>query len=352
MTHVRTFGILSDGTTANLYTVRNGRMSFSLTDYGATITSIVLHGSAGVDTDVALGYATLADYEADNASFGATVARFANRISGGRFLLDGTCFLLDQNDGAHTLHSGFTRSNKLRWTVVPFELPSSTGVHCTRRFLDGEQGFPGTLDVTVTVALDSEQCLMYRAAAVTDARTPVSITNHTYFNLAGTGSVRDHLLTVYCPAVLAIDGDRIPTGALLPVSGTAFDFLREKRIGKDIALLGAGYDHCYVTAAYQAHTARSGIPHDDTPLVRVARLREPKSGRSLIIETNTEGMQLYTGNELSGILGKQGYPYQNHDGICFETEAFPDSPNRPEFPSCILNPGERLCATTVYRFAF
>lgn len=344
------FGVLSDGTKVSLFTVSNGKVSFSLTDYGATITSIQLT-SEKTKTDVVLGYSTLDGYINGDLFFGATVARFANRIAGGVFSLDGVTYTLDKNNGGNCLHSGYMPSNKMMWQTKFFETKKSAGVKCTKIFEDGEQGFPGRLKVTVSYELDDKNKLHCVYEAVTDRATPVNITNHSYFNLSGNGTVTDHILKLNCKSVLEIDDNMIPTGKFIDVKGTPFDFLSEKKIGKDISKVGMGYDHCYVTEMYDKNDEHCALPCSGKKLVRAAELSAP-DGKKMTVDTNMEGVQIYTANFIEGKTGKNGRIYHAHDAVCFETQCFPDSPNKRDFPSCVLFPGRKYRAVTIFGFDF
>ncbi len=346
------FGLLSDGTKVSLFTVRNSRMSFSCTDYGCTLTSIVIRDDSGIKTDVLLGFSTLEGYLNSNFCFGAIVGRFANRIGGASFSLDGTEYPLDKNDGPNTLHGGFNGYDKVMWSGRPVKENGCCGVRFTRISPDGEQGFPGNVRLEVTYLLDDSDNLTCRYTAETDRATPINITNHAYFNLAGGGSIKKHTMRMNSSYVLDIDSKLIPTGKLNPVADTPFDFTAEKRIGKDIKSVGPGYDHCYVTEMYGADRPGCGIPLDDSDLVEFAEVRDPSTGHSMSVYTNLEGCQFYTANWIKGIKGKNGQVYQNHDAFCLETQCFPDSPNKKEFPACILEPGQRYTAKTVYSFGF
>jgi aldose 1-epimerase len=346
------FGTLSDGTKVTLYTIQNKRMSFSVTDYGCTVTSIVLADSAGVCTDIALGYSTLDGYINGNCFFGAFIGRFANRIGNASFIQDGTKFQLDKNDGANTLHGGFNGWDKKVWHAKTIISKSQAGVRFSRLSYDGEQGFPGNMKVEVTYLLDDMNNITCRYSAVTDKACPVNFTNHSYFNLAGSGTVENHLLKLYCDNILDIDNSLIPTGKMLSVENTPFDFRTDKKIGRDIKEVGNGYDHCFVTKAYDPENPHCGSPVKDEKLVRIAELTEPVSGRCMTVDSNMEGVQLYTGNWIGGTIGKNGQTYTKHGAVCLETQCFPDTPNKKKFPSCILVPGEKYKAVTVYGFKF
>lgn len=345
-------GTLCDGQKVSLYTVSNGKMSFCAMDYGCTLTGIFLpNKTGGGKTDILLGHSTLDAYVASSSCFGSIVGRFANRIGGAKFSIGNDEYSLDKNDnGANTLHGGFTRLDHFVWKSAPIDGKEGCGVKFTRRSADGEQGFPGNLDVCVSYTLGKDNRLTLKYTATTDKATPVNFTNHAYFNLSGGGSVLEHTMQSDCEGYLEVDKDLIPTGKIIPVSGTPFDFTTEKPLGRDIAKTGAGYDHCYVTPAYNKD--KSAVPLKAKPLVVAAVLRDAKTGRTMTVETNQEGIQVYTANSVGGIVGKNARVYQKHDAVCLETQCFPDTPNKAEFPPCILHPGETYKAVTVYGFKF
>ena len=344
------FGLLSDGTKVNLYTVKNDNMSFSCTDYGCTITSIVLNDKNGKKTDVLLGYSTLDGYINGTVYFGAIVGRFANRIGKAEFALNGKKYELDKNDGPNCLHGGFDGYHKVVWKGKFIEEDKFCGVKFTRISPDGEQGFPGNVKFTVTYLLDDNNNLTCFYTAETDKATPINITNHAYFNLAGNGNIGEHLMQMNSTKRLEVNAKLIPTGKLLDVKGTPFDFTKEKKIGKDIKAVGVGYDHCYVTEKYDTSDVHCGLPLDDTDLVEFCTVREPASGHAMSVFTNMEGCQFYTGNYIKGVVGKNGRLYDRHDAFCLETQCFPDTPNQKSFPTCILEPGQKMKAKTVYSF--
>ncbi|MCR4953489.1 MAG: galactose mutarotase [Treponema sp.] len=344
------FGVLSDGTKVHLYTVSNGNMSFSCTDYGCTLTSIVLKNIDGSKTDVLLGYSTLEGYLNSKYCFGAIVGRFANRIGKASFTLNAKKYELDKNDGPNTLHGGFNGYDKMMWKGSIVEEKNASGVKFTRFSPDGEQGFPGNVKLEVTYLLDENNNLSCKYTARTDKATPINITNHAYFNLAGNGSIYKQTVQMNSSKILEVSPKLIPTGKLLDVEGTAFDFTKEKEIGAEIKDTGMGYDHCYVTEMYDTNNPQCAVPLSDSDLVEFAVVKDKKSGHEMSVFTNMPGCQFYTGNFIKGILGKNGVIYQNHDAYCLETQCFPDSPNKKEFPSCILEPGQVMKAKTVYSF--
>lgn len=344
------FGLLSDGTKVNLYTVKNKNMSFSCTDYGCTLTSIVLKNDDGTKTDVLLGYSTFEGYLNSNYCFGAIVGRFANRIGKAEFKLNDVKYPLDKNDGPNTLHGGFNGYDKMMWSGKVIEDDNFCGVKFTRLSPDGEQGFPGNLKLTITYLLDKNNNLSCIYNAETDKATPINITNHAYFNLAGNGNIGEHTMQMNSCQRLEVNAKLIPTGKLLDVAGTPFDFTEEKKMGAEIDKVGVGYDHCYVTEMYSPDNTQCGVPLEDSDLVEFCTVKEPTKGHEMAVYTNMPGCQFYSGNYIKGIQGKNGKIYENHDAFCLETQAFPDSPNKKEFPTCILEPGQKMKAKTVYSF--
>lgn len=349
------FGTLSDGSCVSLFTVSNGKMSFSATDYGCTITSIVL-GSGDSAVDVALGYSTLDGYVTGDVFFGAFIGRVANRIGGAKFSLDGKQYVLDVNDGKNSLHGGFDLWSKKMWQAKEVTAGGKSGVEFSRISPDGEQGMPGRMSVKVTYLLGEDNSLMMKYSAEADKDCPLNFTNHSYFNLAGRGTILSHTLQMETAKMLPVGADLIPTGAIDDASGTIYDFTAAKPIGRDImdALGGVGYDNCFLTAAYDDALRRgSALPlAGEESLVHVAAVTDPASGRRMDVETNMEGVQLYTGNFIAGKVGKAGTVYAKHGGFCLETQCLPDSPNQPSFPQAVLKAGQCLNAVTVYRFAF
>lgn len=339
---------LANGQEVHLFTVSNGKMSFTVTDYGCTLTGIYLPQKNGPVSDILLGYSTLPEYVmSDGYSFGSIVGRFANRIGGAAFSVDGKKYQLDKNDNKiNTLHGGFFRLDHQVWKAKAIESKSSCGVEFKRRSPDGEQGFPGNLDVTVTYTLSKDNKLAMQYKAKTDKATPVNFTNHAYFNLAGSGTILDHELQSDCKGYLEVDKNLIPTGKIIDLAGSPFDFTKAKTIGRDIDKVAPGYDHCYVTPAYKG----KGAAPDPKKLVRCAVLKDPKSGRKMTMETNQEGVQVYTANWVEGIPGKNGIRMVKHGAICLESQRFPDAPNKPDFPPCVLKPKETYDAKTVYAF--
>ncbi|MDR1748812.1 MAG: galactose mutarotase [Spirochaetaceae bacterium] len=339
----RAFGVLSGGEKVRLFTISNSDMAFSVTNFGCTITSIILPSRCGRKDDITLGFSTLDGYiRCPSACFGAIVGRFANRIGSARFNLNGKDYFLDKNLGNHTLHSGWLGYNVRLWEPKPVETKNGAGIRFSLLSENGDQGFPGNLNMEVTYLLNKHNEIEMHYRAKTDRDTPVNLTNHSYFNLRGAGrsTVLDHEITLNCDSVVETDGDYIPTGKFLPVEGTPWDFRTAKTIGQDITRTRGGYDECYV------------INGTTGKLTVCATVHEPETGRRMIVATNRPGVQFYTGNGLGGITGKLGVPYEKHGGFCLETQQFPDAPNRPEFPDSTLHAGKVLEALTVYGFSW
>ncbi|MGW3956774.1 aldose epimerase family protein [Streptomyces sp. NPDC004752] len=316
------FGTLSDGARVHRWTLERAGVRVRILTYGGIVQSVEVPDRDGRTANVVLGFAALDGYVAHPEPFvGAVVGRYANRIAGARFPLDGMVYALEPNNGPNSLHGGERGFDKRVWDAEPVE----HGVRLTRVSPHGEQGFPGRLEVAVTYALDASGALRIGYEAVTDAPTLVNLTNHSYFNLAGGGNAGGHELRLAASRFTPVDADLIPTGALKDVTGTRFDFRTARKVG-------AGYDHNLVLD--------KGVT--DTP-VEVGELHDPASGRLLTVATTEPGIQLYTADHL-------GDPFAPGDGVALETQHFPDSPNRPDFPSTELRPGATYRSETVYGF--
>ena len=332
-------------------TNKNG-LTVDVTNYGAIISSIRVPDREGKLADVALGYSSIEGYmnAVNKHYFGAIVGRFGNRIAGGKFTLDGHEYQLAKNDNnTNHLHGGKYGIDKVAWTAMPFAAADATGVKLTYRAKDGEEDYPGNVDITVTYTLKDDNDLVIDYQATTDKPTPFNPTQHTYFNLKGDGegNVLDHVLQINAKEFIPIDATSIPTGEIRAVKGTPFDFTEPKAIGRDIDVAdeqlknGIGYDHCF---ALDASKQQDG-------LTVAAFVKEPTSGRTLEILTSEPGVQFYSGNYLDDrLIGKSGKPYQHRGGFCLETQHYPDSPNHANFPSTILRPGETFTSRTVFRF--
>lgn len=324
-----------DGIT--VFTVSNEKISFSVMDYGCTITNLFVKDKNKNPVDIVLGVDSVSDWYECTDSRGAIVGRVANRIRNGEFSLNGKKYSLDKNDGLNTLHSGKNRFEKMMWNSEILE----NGIRFFRLSKSMEQGFPGNVQISVEYTL-SENELKLEYTATTDEETPLNLTNHAYFNLNGEGKILDHEVQLDCDEYLEIDSSVIPTGKILPVKDTIFDFTKGKKIGRDISLcdekIGGGYDNCFVTKG------------DESELVRVGSVFSEKSGIRMEIFTNQKGIQVYSGNWLSGTKGKNGKFHEKYDGICFETQRFPNGVNIPEFPSSILKVDQKYKSVTVLRF--
>jgi len=339
------YGRTKDGEPVSAYTLERGSLRVQVIDFGAVITRIETPDRTGALANVVLGLDTVAGYEDESPHFGGLVGRYANRIAHGRFTLDGTAHQLPVNEPPHTLHGGDRGFDKHLWRVTSAE---PARLVLARRSPHGEEGFPGNLDVEVSYSLAEEGALRIDYAAWTDRPTVVNLTNHSYFNLAGEGSgdVFGHRVQIAADAVLATDATQIPTGERRAVAGTPFDFREAAPIGERIRTgdeqlaFAGGFDHAFVLRG-EAGTLRPA-----------ASAHDPISGRRLDVATTSPAVQLYTGNNLDGsLIGSGGRIYRSGDGLCFETQGYPDAPNHPDFPSTVLRPGERYSSSTVYRFS-
>jgi aldose 1-epimerase len=330
------YGTDADGREVGRFVLENSRgMRVSAIGYGATITEVLVPGRGG-SANVALGYATLEAYRAGSAFLGCIVGRFANRIRDGRFFLDGRECTLARNDGVNHIHGGTRGFDKALWAGKLFRKANAAGVRWSYTSRDGEEGYPGTLKVIAEYALSEDCELSLEYWASSDRPTPVNLTNHSYWNLAGAGSgtVLAQEIAFHCPWYLPVNEQLLPTGEILKTAGTPFDFAAFKRIGRDLAAVPGGYDHCMVI----------GKPPGAFDLV--CTVRDNASGRAMEVRTTTPGVQFYTGNFLVGA------PFPRHAGFCLETQHFPDSPNFGHFPSCIVRPGEPYHHLTVHAFSF
>ncbi|MDK1476884.1 aldose epimerase family protein [Streptomyces sp. 549] len=343
------FGRLPDGTRVHRWRWQRGGTRISVLSYGGIVHSLELPDRRGRYANVSLGCDSVQGYLDAGAYFGALIGRYGNRIANGRFTLDGTTHQLSVNDGDNSLHGGTGGFDKRVWDVESFAGPAGSGLVLRYVSPDGEMGYPGTLRVKVVYTLthDGDWRIDYRAT--TDRATVVNLTNHAYYNLAGEGSgtVLDHELRLAASRFAPTDTGLIPTGELAPVAGTPFDFRRQHTIGRDIRtahpqlLTAKGYDHNWVLD--------KGVTTTPEP---VATLRDPASGRTMEIATTEPGLQFYSGNFLDGtVAGTSGRTYRQGDGLCLETQHFPDSPNQPDFPSTVLRPGGTYRSTTIHRFS-
>jgi aldose 1-epimerase len=341
------FGKTSDGTPVEIYTLTNANgVEVKAITYGCIITSLKVPDRAGKFADVVLGYDTLDGYLKDSPYFGAVVGRYGNRIAKGQFTLSGKAYKLATNNGSNHLHGGNKGFDKVVWTATSKTGSDRVGVAFTRASPDGEEGYPGNLKVTVTYTLTDSNELVVDYQASTDKATPVNLTQHSYFNLAADdGDILGHQLTIDADRYTPVDDTLIPTGELASVAGTPFDFRKPAAIGARIHTdnvqlkSGKGYDHNWVL-----NRTKTGLEH-------AVRVIEPKSGRMLDIATTEPGVQFYSGNFLDGsIEGKGGRVYKQRSGFCLETQHYPDSPNHPNFPSTILQPGRTSTSETVFTF--
>ena len=343
------FGTTPAGETVDVYTLTNpDGMEVRIMTFGGIITSLRVPDVDGKLGDVVLGFDRLEDYLRNPAFFGSIIGRYANRIANGRFTLDGQTYKLATNNGPNHLHGGNRGFDKVVWKGESFKKNNLVGVILTHTSPDGDEGYPGTLSMRVTYTLTPGNKLEVDYEATTDKATPVNLTQHSYFNLAGDGTrdVLGHRLTLQASRYTPVDSNLIPSGGLATVEGTPFDFRMQTSIGAridqdDVQLrYGNGYDHNFV------------IDRTGEELVPAAHVMEPTTGRVLEVSTTEPGIQLYTGNFLDGTLkGKNGSVYKKRMGFCLETQHFPDSPNKPTFPNTILRPGETYRSKTVFAFS-
>jgi aldose 1-epimerase len=334
------FGIVN-GARVFLYTLGDEKLTARITNYGGILVSLIAADRRGRSADVVLGFDRLEQYLENPPYFGALIGRYANRIANGRFALNGREYLLPGNNGPNTLHGGPNGFSKCVWSSDE----TAKGLLLTYASKDGEQGFPGNLQVSAEYSVNNGD-LTIAYFAETDSVTVLNLTNHSYFNLAGEGSgtVIDHELLIDADAFTPTSPDQIPTGEISRVADTPFDFRRPTRIGARIdsddeqLRFGKGYDHNWV------------LNNRGSGLTRAARATDPKSGRSLEIHTTEPGLQFYSGNLLDDVAGKHGHRYKRRSGFCLETQHFPNSPNVPQFPSTLLNPRDKFRSTTAYRF--
>jgi aldose 1-epimerase len=340
----KNFAVLSNGKKARLYILKAGDLKLALTNYGAAWTSLTVPSRKGRKADLLLGYSGAAGYLSNTPYMGVTAGRFANRIAGAQFTLNGKTYALDKNNGGNTLHGGRRGFDKQLWKAEAYEENEGVFVRFELISPGGDRGFPGRVKAAVSYGLTKSNELIAHYEAKADAPTPVNLTNHAYFNLAGEGEgdILSHELCLHSSSYVEIDDQHIPTGRLLPVKDTAFDFRARKPIGRDLpagsGTKPGGYDHCFVT---------DGEPGKLRPCAEVF---EPLTGRSMKVFTTQPGVQFYTGNMLSGIPGKHGSVYTKHSGFCLETQHFPDSPNQSAFPACIFGPGKDYYEKSVFAF--
>ena len=337
----KTFGYLSNGKKVKVYTLRAGNLEFSLTNYGAAWTSLIVPSRRGGKDDVLLGYTGLDGYLNNTPYIGVTVGRFANRIKGAAFTLDGKEYRLQANDGENSLHSGRRGFDKLLWKSEAYQENEGVYVRFELDSPDGDCGFPGNLKAVVSYGLTKSNEIIADYQVRVDQPSPVNLTNHAYFNLAGEGkgNVLSHEILLHSSLYVEVDKNAIPNGKLIPVKDTPFDLQTRKRIDANFGKIN-GYDHCFVV-------------NGDFGMIRpCAEVYEPDSGRSMKVFTTQPGVQFYTGNHLDNVAGKYGSCYVKHSGFCLETQHFPDTPNRKNFPSCIVRPGKVYDERAVFAFSW
>ena len=343
------YGKMPDGTPVELYTLSNGNgMEAGIITYGGTVVSLTAPDRGGKFADVVLGMDSVAGYMSQPNYFGAIIGRYGNRIGHARFQLDGKTYTLPKNDGDNTLHGGPKGFDKRVWTAKEAKSADGPALELTYVAKDGEEGFPGTLSAKVVYTLTAKNELKIDYTATTDKDTVVNLTNHSYFNLAGQGEgdILQHQVTIYADRFTPVDAGLIPVGELRPVKGTPFDFTKSTAIGARIGQgdeqlkLGRGYDHNWV------------LNKGNGGLTKAAEVYEAKTGRVMEVWTMEPGLQFYTGNFLDGtVTGKGGHAYPIRSGFCMETQHFPDSPNKPAYPTTELKPGQTYRTTTTYRFS-
>ncbi|HNQ87247.1 MAG TPA: aldose epimerase family protein [Verrucomicrobiota bacterium] len=342
--HKAPYGKLPDGTAVDQYTLVNANgLTAKIITYGALMTEFHVPDRYGTLGDVVLGFDNLDQYVKGHPYFGATIGRVGNRIAKGKFTLDGKTYTLACNDGPNHLHGGIRGFDKVVWTAQPVKAKDGVAVRFTYVSPDGEEGYPGTLTATVVYTLTDANELRLDYTAKTDKATPVNLTNHSYWNLAGEGDILNHVLHFNADDYTPVDDTLIPTGQIAPVKGTVMDFTQPKTIGSRLLELNnspRGYDHNYVLNGKAGKLRPAVSVYDRT------------SGRLLEILTDQPGVQFYSGNFLDGTLkGKRGAVYHQYHGFCLETQHYPDSANQPAFPSTILRPGKTYRTTTVHRFS-
>ncbi len=331
------FGTLSSGEEIDIYTLKsNTGIEAKIMTYGGAVVSIKTPDKNGKLGEVTLGFDNIEDYETHRVFFGATIGRFGNRIANGKFSIGDVEYQLATNDGNNHLHGGVAGYDRVVWNAEAIEDAENPGLKLTYLSVDGEEGYPGNLNISVTYTLKGDD-LQIDYEATTDQATPVNLTNHTFYNLAGEGTILDHILTINAPSYTPVDETLIPTGEIITVENTPFDFNTPTEIGARIEDTEGGYDHNYVLK-------------ETDGLMLASKLADPKTGRYMEILTTEPGLQFYSGNFLDGtqVCGEREYTI--HTGLCLETQHFPDSPNQPNFPSTILEAGDTFNSTTIMRF--
>jgi aldose 1-epimerase len=335
------FGVLETGDIVSLYALECGPLRATVTDYGATLVSLLLPPHEAGGEDICLGFSTLAGYTSKHPHFGATVGRVAGRIGGASFKLGGREYPLDANDGRASLHGGHRGFDRHLWKGDAYEEGGEPRLRLSRRSPAGEEGYPANLDVVLTFGLSRSQELILGFEAKSDGRTVVNLTNHAYFNLRGEGrgDIASHEIEIRASRYVETGEGLVPTGRILPVEGSPYDLRKPRPLAEGIASLG-GFDTCFV------------IDRDDSFLSDFGTVTEPGTGRRMVLRSSFPGLQFYTGNFLSGEIGKHGARYQRHAGFCLEAQYFPDAPNHPEFPSIELPPGVVWRHETRFGFEF
>jgi aldose 1-epimerase len=349
---VADFGTTSDGVAVQEYTLTNANgMEVRILTYGGTIRSVMVPDRNGEFANVNLGFDNIADYETMSPYFGCITGRYANRIARGSFVIDGQLYHLAQNNGPNALHGGIKGFDKVVWAAEEVDSDEGLAVRFSYLSPDGEEGYPGNLDVHVTYTLTDDDTILMDYVATTDKPTVVNLTNHAYWNLKGegAGTIDDHVLMIDADRYTPVDETLIPTGELAPVEGTPFDFREPTAIGErnrsnhEQIVIGRGYDHNWVL---------NRPSFEDRTWMMAARLSEPTSGRVLEVWTEEPGIQFYAGNFLDGtIYGQAGEAFRQGDGLALETQIFPDSPNQDGFPDAVLRPDETYQTRTAYRFS-
>ena len=335
------FGFMPDGDSVMLFTLTNELdYVIKIMNLGGIITEIHTPDRNGKSGNIALGFDNLDQYLAGHPNFGALIGRFGNRIANAQFTLDGEVYQLAPNNGPNTLHGGIVGFDDVVWETEVISCDERAALKLSYLSVDGEEGYPGNLQVVVTYELLMDQ-LFITYEAETDKATPVNLTNHTYFNLAGEGTIKDHMLYVNASKYTPVNEELIPTGEMANVEGTPFDFRKPLAIGERFGQLEGepvGYDHNFI------------LDKGGEERVLASKIMDPKSGRFVEVITTEPGVQVYTGNFLDGSLVSGDFTYIQHSGMCMETQHFPDSPNQPQFPNTILRPGEKFASQTIFRF--
>lgn len=340
------YGYLEDRTPVSQVTMTNSHgVTVKVISYGGIITDVFTPDKNGEYANIVLGMDNIEAYESSNPYYGAIIGRYGNRIANGRFKLNGVEYQLAKNNGENHLHGGLNGFDRKNWQLAPFTTENSAGVTLTLISPDGDQGYPGQLEMTVTYVLTNNNSLEMSFSATTDKATIVNMTQHSYFNLAGGGSILGHELMIPAKSITPVDEGLIPTGELMAVTETPFDFNTAKAMGADIEAshqqleYGKGYDHNYVLK-----------PEVNDELIVAAKVSEPQSGRTLTVLTDEPAIQFYSGNFMDGTTSRNGKPFEFRTGFCLEPQHYPDSPNQPNFPSTTLFPGEQYQLRIVYEF--